>query len=38
VFLVHGEPESSEAFGESLRHDRHWNVHIPELGETHQLD
>jgi metallo-beta-lactamase family protein len=38
VFLVHGEPESAEAFGNTLRNDRHWDVHIPELGETHQLD
>jgi metallo-beta-lactamase family protein len=38
AFLVHGEPESAEAFGEALRRDRHWNVHIPDLGETHQLD
>jgi metallo-beta-lactamase family protein len=38
AFLVHGEPDSSEAFGEILRRDRHWSVHIPDLGETHQLD
>ena len=38
VFLVHGEPDSAAAFGETLRTLRHWDVHIPELGETQQLD
>ncbi len=38
TFLVHGEPDSADALAETLRQDRHWDVHIPDLGETHQLD
>ena len=37
VFLVHGEPQSAEALGATLRTDRGWNVTIPALGESHEL-
>jgi len=37
VFLTHGEPDSAEAFAEELSSSRGWNVHIPDLGETHEL-
>ncbi len=37
AFLVHGEPESAEAFGKSLRDERGWKVRIPALGESHEL-
>ena len=37
VFLTHGEPDSAEAFADELRGSRDWDVHIPDLGETHEL-
>ncbi len=37
VFLVHGEPDSAEALAHTLRGERGWNVHIPALGESHEL-
>lgn len=37
VFLVHGEPDSAAALGETLRAERDWAVHIPHLGETQEL-
>jgi metallo-beta-lactamase family protein len=37
AFLVHGEPPSAEALGETLRHERGWTVHLPGLGESHEL-
>lgn len=37
VFLVHGEPESSDALAETLRRDRGWDVLCPEMGETVSL-
>jgi metallo-beta-lactamase family protein len=37
VFLVHGEPDSAESLGQSLRTNRGWNVTIPSLGEMHDL-
>jgi metallo-beta-lactamase family protein len=37
VFLVHGEPDSAEALAHTLRAERGWNVHIPALGESHEL-
>ena len=38
AFLVHGEPDSAAALADTLRQDRHWDVHVPDLGETHELD
>jgi metallo-beta-lactamase family protein len=37
VFLVHGEPASAEALGQTLRTERGWNVAIPAIGEAHEL-
>jgi metallo-beta-lactamase family protein len=37
VFLVHGEPESAAALGETLRAQRDWQVHLPKLGESQEL-
>lgn len=38
VFLTHGEPDSSEALAEELRTSRGWEVLLPELGESHELN
>jgi len=38
VFLTHGEPDSSEAFADELRNSRGWEVVLPELGDTHDLE
>jgi metallo-beta-lactamase family protein len=37
VFLVHGEVPSAESLAQTLRAQRGWNVHVPELGQTHEL-
>ncbi len=37
VFLTHGEEDSAEAFAETLRREKDWNVHVPNLGETVEL-
>lgn len=37
AFLVHGEPSSAEALGNSLRSERGWTVLVPALGESHDL-
>ncbi|MCA9233226.1 MAG: hypothetical protein KDA57_21450, partial [Planctomycetales bacterium] len=37
VFLTHGEPDSAEAFAAELSSTRGWKVHVPDLGETHEL-
>ncbi len=37
TFLTHGEPDSSEALAETLRTSRGWDVHVPDLGESHEL-
>ena len=37
VFLTHGEPDSAEAFADELAGSREWDVHVPALGETHEL-
>lgn len=37
VFLTHGEPDSAEAFADELGGSRDWKVHVPDLGETHEL-
>lgn len=37
VFLTHGEPESAEALADELSGSRDWDVHVPDLGETHEL-
>ncbi len=37
VFLTHGEPDSAEALADELSGSRKWDVHVPDLGETHEL-
>ncbi|MEM8945661.1 MAG: MBL fold metallo-hydrolase [Planctomycetota bacterium] len=37
VFLTHGEVDSAEAFADELSGSRGWNVHVPDLGESHEL-
>jgi metallo-beta-lactamase family protein len=37
IFLVHGEPDSSAALGQALRDERDWTIHLPKLGEAHEL-
>ena len=37
AFLVHCEPQPGESLAAALRTDRGWNVHLPELGESHEL-
>ncbi len=38
IFLVHGEPESSQAFGKFLRGQIDSNISIPAYGDTASLD
>ena len=38
TFLTHGEPDSAEALADELKTSRDWEVSIPDLGETHELD
>ncbi len=38
VFLTHGEPQGAEALASELSDSRGWNVHVPDLGETHKLE
>jgi metallo-beta-lactamase family protein len=37
AFLVHCEPRPAEALAATLRADRGWDVHIPAMGESHEL-
>jgi metallo-beta-lactamase family protein len=37
VFLVHGELPSAQALAQTLHAERSWTVHVPELGQTHEL-
>ena len=37
TFLTHGEPDSALALAETIRAERGWNVHLPELGERVEL-
>ncbi|MFM8733970.1 MAG: MBL fold metallo-hydrolase RNA specificity domain-containing protein [Pirellulales bacterium] len=38
TFLVHGEPPAARGLAELLRTTRAWNVHVPTIGETVDLD
>ncbi len=38
AFFVHGEPRSAEALGATLRDQRGWNITIPELGQSFDLE
>ncbi|HEY3395537.1 MAG TPA: MBL fold metallo-hydrolase [Lacipirellulaceae bacterium] len=37
VFLVHGEVPCAESLAQTLRNERGWNVHLPDLGQTYSL-
>ncbi len=38
VFLTHGEPKSADALADDLRTSRGWDVTVPDLGESHELE
>ncbi len=38
VFLTHGEPDGAEALAETLASTQGWDVQVPDLGETFQLE
>lgn len=38
IFLVHGEPEAQDVLAEKLRNEGHYNVTIPEFGDTFELN
>ncbi len=38
TFIVHGEPEASQALAERIRKLLNWNVVIPEFGESYDLE
>lgn len=38
AFVVHGEPESSAALAQRIRDKLGWNVEVPELGQSFELD
>ncbi len=38
IFLVHGEPEASQALAEKIRQQFGWKVEIPEYGQGFELD
>ena len=38
TFLTHGEPDSSEALAEELSSSRGWDVVVPDLGDSHELE
>ena len=38
VFLVHGEPESAQAFGDFLKNKTNWQIAIPEYKQQVVLD
>ena len=38
AFVTHGEKSSAAAFAQLLRDQRGWNVHVPTLGETVELE
>ncbi|MBN2710152.1 MAG: MBL fold metallo-hydrolase [Calditrichaceae bacterium] len=38
VFLVHGEPEASQSLAEKIRNAYGWNVEIPVMGQSFELD
>jgi metallo-beta-lactamase family protein len=37
TFLVHGEPASADALADLLRANLGWTVHLPGLGDSHEL-
>lgn len=38
VFIVHGEPEASQAMAEKIRNQFHWKVTVPKYGQRFDLD
>ncbi|MCF7794706.1 MAG: MBL fold metallo-hydrolase [Candidatus Cloacimonetes bacterium] len=38
TFLVHGEENASEAMAEKIKQTYHWNVKIPQFGESFELE
>jgi len=38
VFIVHGEPEASESLAEAIRGRYGWDVAVPSLGDSYDLD
>ena len=38
TFLVHGEPPAAQGMAEFLRSTRGWDVHLPAIGDTVELD
>ena len=38
VFLVHGEPPAARGMAEFLQQTRNWNVHVPAIGDTVEVD
>ena len=37
VFLTHGESDSADSLAAELRVGRNWKVHVPDMGESHEL-
>jgi metallo-beta-lactamase family protein len=38
TFLVHGEEDASQAMAEKIKQTYHWNVRIPQFGESFELE
>ncbi len=38
TFIVHGEPGASASMAEKIREVLHWNVTVPEIGKSYELD
>lgn len=38
IFIVHGEPDASQALAEKIRNQFHWKVTVPEYGQRFDLD
>ncbi|MCF7857719.1 MAG: MBL fold metallo-hydrolase [Candidatus Cloacimonetes bacterium] len=38
VFIVHGEPEASQAMADKIKQTYHWNVTIPKFAESFDID
>lgn len=38
TFITHGEPDAAASLAEELKEQRGWNVHVPKLGESVDLE
>ncbi|MFH1069914.1 MAG: MBL fold metallo-hydrolase RNA specificity domain-containing protein [Candidatus Glassbacteria bacterium] len=38
TFVVHGEPDSSQALAQRIRDKLGWTVEVPEYGQSFELD